>query len=307
MHTRKIFIILCSFITLYGNIYSRNNKNKHSESFFFIQLTDPQFGFFEKNEGIAPEIELYTSAVDHINRVKPDFIVMTGDFVNHKKSTEQITAFKEITAMLDPKIKIFLIPGNHDMGSNPKEEDIAFYKDNYGEDRFSFTHNKSLFIGINSVYIKAQTPEKEEEQYRWLEKELKSNKKVNNTILFVHHPFFLRQAGEEENYSNINTDIRKKYLSLLKKHKVKTVFAGHYHNNAYGKAGKLEMITTSAVGKPLGKAPSGMRVVWVYPDGIQHKYYSLEDFPEKITGPSEPPPTPPKKGLKEKNIRGKKR
>ncbi len=41
---------------------------------------------------------------------------------------------------------------------------------------------------------------------------------------------------------------------------VRAVFAGHYHRNSYGTLGKMEMITTSAVGRPLGVDPSGFRV-----------------------------------------------
>lgn len=36
------------------------------------------------------------------------------------------------------------------------------------------------------------------------------------------------------------------------------------------------MITTGAVDKPLSKAPSGFRIVKVYPDGIESNYYSLD-------------------------------
>ena len=40
--------------------------------------------------------------------------------------------------------------------------------------------------------------------------------------------------------------------------------AGHYHRNAEGRAGAMEMITTGPVGKPLGNgSQSGMRVVIV--------------------------------------------
>lgn len=282
MHSKKYFFVLF-LCFLFLNTAHATRKKESKEPFFFIQLTDPQFGFFEKNEGIAKEIELYNLAVEHINRVMPDFIVITGDFVNQKKSKEQIDAFKTITARINPQIKIHLIPGNHDMGSNPSEKDIEFYKENYGEDRFSFLHNNSLFIGLNTVYIKAGTPEMEEEQYQWLEKQLASVKKANHKILFTHHPFFLREPNEEENYSNIGIEVREKYLSLLEKYKVDFVFSGHYHNNSYGKDSNLQMVTTSAVGKPLGKAPSGMRVVCVYPDRIEHEYYSLDAFPEKIS------------------------
>ena len=61
------------------------------------------------------------------------------------------------------------------------------------------------------------------------------------------------------------------------------MLAGHYHRNALARDGALEMITTSAVGRPLGDAPSGLRIVKVWPDRIEHAYYGLDEVPERIS------------------------
>jgi hypothetical protein len=42
-------------------------------------------------------------------------------------------------------------------------------------------------------------------------------------------------------------------------------------------------VTTSAVGKPLGKAPSGLRIVKVYRDKIEHSFYGLDELPLSVT------------------------
>ena len=69
------------------------------------------------------------------------------------------------------------------------------------------------------------------------------------------------------------------------------VFAGHLHRNSEAAAGTLQVIATSAVGKPLGKDPSGFRVVKVYADRIEHAYYALDAVPERIdlAGPTTRP------------------
>lgn len=72
----------------------------------------------------------------------------------------------------------------------------------------------------------------------------------------------------------------KKYLSLLKSYDVDFVFSGHYHNNCIGTYGKTKLVTTSAVGKPLGSAPSGMRIVKVYKNKIEHEYFGLDELPD---------------------------
>lgn len=45
---------------------------------------------------------------------------------------------------------------------------------------------------------------------------------------------------------------------------------------------QMELVTTSALGKPLGKAPSGMRIVKVYKERIEHEYYGLDEIPDTV-------------------------
>lgn len=278
-----ISLLLLLIPSLFGlKSFAQNNCNKSDSSFFFIQISDPQFGFFEDNKSHEKEIELYRQAISKINKLKPDFVVITGDFVNNKSNKGQIEDFKKLTKEIDKSIPVYLIPGNHDVGQQPTEKDMKNYKENYGDDKFSFSHRNSLFIGINSSFIKANMQKESEHQYKWLKKELKKSKKYNHVILFTHYPFFIRSVDEPEKYSNLSLEAREKYLPLLKNHNIRFVFAGHYHNNGYGKDGDLEMVTTSALGKPLGKAPSGLRVVIVHPTKIEHTYYALDDIPEYI-------------------------
>ena len=43
------------------------------------------------------------------------------------------------------------------------------------------------------------------------------------------------------------------------------------------------MITTGPVGRPLGKDPSGFRIVTVHETDIHHQYYGMDDVPMKIS------------------------
>ena len=42
------------------------------------------------------------------------------------------------------------------------------------------------------------------------------------------------------------------------------------------------MVATGPVGKPLGSDPSGLRVVWVFDDHLEHRYYALEAVPAEV-------------------------
>jgi len=280
MKSNRIILVLLLLVFTSGILTA---QKKHSKPYFFIQITDPQFGMFENNKGFAKETELYEKAVLEINRLKPDFVVITGDLVNNQKDTLQIKEFKRITSKIDPKVPVYFTPGNHDIGNVPDSTSIATFINNYGYDRFSFKHKNSLYLGINSGIIKNNLLQLEQKQYDWLVKTLAKNKKASHIILFGHYPFFINSYDEPEGYSNIGVESRRKYLTLFATNKVDAIFSGHLHNNATSKYGKIEMVTTSTVGKPLGTAPSGFRIVKVYRDRIEHIYFGLNEIPYSIT------------------------
>jgi UDP-2,3-diacylglucosamine pyrophosphatase LpxH len=83
---------------------------------------------------------------------------------------------------------------------------------------------------------------------------------AKHLFVFQHQPWFLEEPDEEDQYFNIPKERRTPMLEEMAKADVRAVFAGHYHRNSYGTMGTMEMITTSAVGRPLGADPSGFRV-----------------------------------------------
>jgi len=240
----------------------------------FVQLTDTQMGMISKNVNNEEETRLYKAAIYEINKIKPDFVVITGDFVNNQTDTSQIKAFKKLTALINKNIPVYLIPGNHDVGQKPDKASLEFYFRHYATDKFLFSRKGVQFIGINSSLINSGT-EEEEHQYRWLQESLRNKRASNRTIIFTHHPFFISNIYEKDGHANIPLAKRLKYMQLFKNNEVEAIFAGHYHNNAEAEYDSIQMVTTSAVGKPLGKAKSGFRVVKVYKDSVSHKYIEL--------------------------------
>jgi 3',5'-cyclic AMP phosphodiesterase CpdA len=275
-YTHKYYKVL--FITV-SLLLMLNLNASAQKDFTVVQLTDPQFGFFSENKTFEKETELYTEAVRQINELKPAFVVITGDLVNNAKDTAQINEFKRITALIDDDIPVYLIPGNHDLGQNPTKEDFEFYFNNYGKgtDRFSVKHEGSAFIGINSVVIKSDKNQKEEKrQYRWLKRQLRKMKNSDNIVIFTHYPFFINDINEKETYSNQSIENRHKYFELFKKYGVDVVFAGHLHNNAEASYDGISMITTNAVGRPLGEARSGMRIITIHNGELSNEYKTLQ-------------------------------
>jgi len=271
-----LVVILITGTTLFAQ-----DKGSY-QPWFFIQLTDPQFGMFEKNQGFEEETILYEKAVAAINQLKPDFVVITGDFVHNRNSKTEINEFKRITAKINSEIPVYYTPGNHDLGQIPDKQSLKEYHKNYGRDRFAFQHKGSAFIGFNSSLIKGRLEKSEQKQYIWLAAKLKKSRNADHIILFCHYPFFDKTVDEPETYGNIGPEYRKKYLSLFEANGVDALFFGHRHRNNLAVYGKMQLVTTSALGKPLGKNPSGMRIVKIYKDRIEHEYYGLDDLPDSV-------------------------
>jgi hypothetical protein len=118
----------------------------------------------------------------------------------------------------------------------------------------------------------------------WIKKTLLSDevKKARHKIVFMHHPMCLKKTDEPHKYFNLPTKPRAELLKLFSQAGVRAVFSGHYHGNLYVKAGDIELVTTSSTGKALRKDPLGFRIVKVYPDRIEHKYYGYEALPKKV-------------------------
>jgi predicted phosphodiesterase len=102
----------------------------------------------------------------------------------------------------------------------------------------------------------------------------------------VRHRF---TADEPAQYFNIPIEQRQRYVKLLKDSGVRYVFSGHYHRNAYGKDGDLEVITNGPVSRPLGADPTGMRLVIVRPDRLEHKYFGMGEIPYQYPPPARGP------------------
>ena len=274
---KKIISVVCFLLA----VFVSHGIAADSAPFFFLQLSDPQFGFMDNNKSISAETEAMNKAVTAINQLKPPFVVITGDFVNNSKSKEQIAAYKSMIAQIDSSVKVYMIPGNHDIGKVSRAS-IDNYKKNYGETHFSFRYGDCTFIGIDSNIIKEEDKEREEVQFKWLEQELQKTKDARFKFVFTHCSVFLKRMDEPVNYSNFSLPMREKYVRLFQKYGVNAIFAGHLHNNAYGKVGNMEMITIGPIGKVLGTGYQGMNLVKVYPDRFISEFIALNQFPKEV-------------------------
>jgi 3',5'-cyclic AMP phosphodiesterase CpdA len=254
--------------------------------FFFIQLSDPQFGMYEADKGYGQETANYEFAVATANRLKPAFVIVTGDLVNKPGDAGQVSEYLRISKKLLPSIPIYHVPGNHDVGNEPSPESLAAYRRNFGRDYYSFRSGPLYAIVLDSALIKApqNAPRDAAEQESWLRSELEraAGSGERLIVVFQHHPYFVESPDEKDEYHNIPGERRRAYLDLLRRHGVRWVFAGHYHQNAQASDGDLRMITTGPVGHPLGRGKSGIRIVAVVGAGLKQRFFDFGDLPSTL-------------------------
>ena len=291
MNRRRFFILNLFALPFFGFVLLMGGcaagKKTSNQNFYFIQMSDPQFGMFTDNKSFEKETRNFEKAIAEANRLKPRFVVVTGDLVNRNGDAAQIAEYKRIAALLNPSIPLYNVPGNHDVGNTPTPADIVAYREAFGHDYYSFVQGPVLGIVLNSIYLHSpqNVPQQAQEQEDWLLNLLSGakEKKHKHILVFLHHPFFIKEEAEADEYFNIPTATRNRFLEIFRNNGIRYIFAGHYHRNALAQTPGLEMVTTGPVGKPLGVDSSGFRIVIVNKEKIQHHYYRLDSIPAVVT------------------------
>jgi len=251
---------------------------------FFIQASDPQFGMYTKDANFVQETANFEFFIANVNRLKPEFVVVTGDLTNKAADAYQLAEYRRIAKQLDPAIKLYNVPGNHDVQNEPTSASLARYRENWGPDYYTFDSGDLRGIVLNSslIQVPINVQAEADKQEQWLRDQLaKAKADGKRIVIFQHIPFFLVSADEPDQYFNIPKQHRARYLALLHEYGVQYVFAGHYHRNAEGHDGDLDMVVTGAVGMPIGPDPSGFRIVRL--DSMLHPYISLGTIPNQVT------------------------
>ena len=251
----------------------------------FVQMADPQMGMFSDNLNLEYETKHLETAVDAINTINPDFVIVSGDLTNEKGDSLQVVTFRRLISEISPSIPVYLVPGNHDVGNIPDDSGITLYRCLYGKDYFRFKKGSLYGIVLNSSLMRNDSLAKQEgeEQDRWLNKSLaRASRSGKSVVIFMHHPLFLDKPGEPTGYENFPEPERSRYLELFKKYHVKAIFTGHLHRNRMLDLNGIQQITTAALSTNFGRDSSGFRAVTVCNKQIVLRYIRLDSLSNQI-------------------------
>ena len=146
-------------------------------SFKFVQMSDPQLGFYASRhpdtEGIDYETKNLSKAVSITNEIAPDFVITTGDLMQDRLESKHADIVKEMYGKLN--CAYYFAPGNADLTNAPEFEDIERYKKRFGDDYYVFYHSESQFIILNScvLFDWSKVPGENLKQIEFLEQQTK--------------------------------------------------------------------------------------------------------------------------------------
>lgn len=240
--------------------------------YVIVQVADAQLGFTaaenSQREGteyvndLTYEKDCLTEAVRLINEMSPDVVVFTGDQVNRSDNSEQWEAFDDVISGIDRSVKIFHLPGNHDVRIDGTLVDSSPFTERYGEDRFVHVDEGVRIVGINTNLIKSGDP-LEQAQFEWLKEALGDSGSNEVKLVFGHHPFFMTDIDEEDSYFPVMRVKRRIYFDLFKDNGVTAVYAGHRHDNASSEYEGIPMRTTTSVAFQIGKSKPSIRIMTI--------------------------------------------
>jgi len=210
--------------------------DQFKDNYYFVQITDthlPTHLYHDdpQYEGDSAEMENLREVIKDINLINPEFVLITGDFINegeledfqdrryYTKAQRMLTEFE---------VPVYLVAGNHDLGGwndTPPPQGTArndwwrFFgwpwlidppaTEPYYTQDYSFDYGPVHYIGLESydnydgymyyVYVdESFIPP----QFIWLDNDLQNSSGSESRVLFYHFDF-----ADQINLSSLGVDM----------------------------------------------------------------------------------------------------
>jgi 3',5'-cyclic AMP phosphodiesterase CpdA len=263
--------------------HSVSVAEKLTGDFRFMTLSDIHVhrrnisGFFSEqtDKGITPEGRpvFFERAIEQVNLIRPDFVILLGDFVRAQRSPGdyQIEFENFYHALSLFEVPVFTVPGNHDQYIN-EVDGAVIWEESLGPLHYSFDVADCHFAAVNTtewprsdrvvmeklnlfVYprkwqgqvLDAQDEKKVscyDGQLGWLRDDLAAHKNSKLRVMLMHHDPFVPdgegQSFENERFAGVYTlggDGKGKVAlrELASTYNVAIVFTGHLHSDDLGR------------------------------------------------------------------------
>ena len=239
--------------------------------FSFVQMCDTQLGM----GGYEHDVKTFILAVDQINGMKPDFVVICGDLVQ-KANDKSWADFTKIKSGF--KIPCHCASGNHDVENVPTADSLKLYREKVGKDYYTVEHKGFTFVIVNTQLWKAALKGESEKHDAWFAKTLKLAKARKSPVVVVgHYPLFLKDPNEKEVYFNLPVAKRQEILKLCEENGVVAFLGGHTHKLVVNDYKGIQLVNGETTSKNFDKRPMGFRWWDVSSDStLKHRFVELE-------------------------------
>jgi hypothetical protein len=168
------------------------------------------------------------------------FAIHLGDMVDKGELDKYRPFFQSLRQYL--KIPMLALIGNHELAADPEGK---LYTEIFGPRNYSFHLGNCYFI----MFDDAAKSGPDEEQYRWLEAELKKAGSYRTRLVFLHVPLHDPRGGEHRHC--LLPDCGRRLEALFKQYRVTHVFAAHIHGFFEGRWDGVPYTITAGAGAKL--------------------------------------------------------
>ncbi|MDR3561390.1 MAG: metallophosphoesterase [Negativicutes bacterium] len=215
-----------------------------------------------------------TPIINYIVDEHPDFVLQTGDLITgaqtlitspaFKKYDMQYATYKQVTApLVQAKIPLFVVRGNHDYGLHNEDSALAkAYMANIAGTMpqngppaakglsYSFVHKKIKFIMIDQ-YVNTSggivtLP------LDWLKNELENSQGAEHIFVMGHSPAYTPDTTASSKVAQFNlfdqSTLRDQFWQLLTDHHVTAYVSGHEHLYFRGQVSGVPQIVIGDLG-----------------------------------------------------------
>ncbi|MGO8672484.1 MAG: metallophosphoesterase family protein [Capsulimonadaceae bacterium] len=192
------------------------------------------------------QVDVHRDVVAEIVKLRPEFVLQSGDLVQDGHNPEEWAQFRQIEAPIrDAHIAYYPARGNHDVGpyyhnvvTEPYDSGNAYY--------YAFTRHEARFIVLDSM-----DPEEfasTSDQYLWAASEMEAAHRAGRPFFVMFHeaPFSVGPHGP-------TPDAQQMLHPLFVKYRPTAVFCGHDHLYYQTRRDGVLYLLTGGGGAPLYK------------------------------------------------------
>lgn len=244
-HLRWVPVVLLLFFWLAGAVWGESGglpaRDWNLQNLKRIQALKPDpltFAVLGDNRGNFPVFEGLLRQMARDPSLQ--FAIHLGDMVDKGELPRYHAFFQSLRQYL--KMPLLAVIGNHELAADPEGR---WYTGIFGPRNYAFHLGSHYFI----IFDDAAKSGPDQDQYRWLEAELKKAGSYQTRLVFLHTPLHDPRGGEHRHC--LLPDCGRRLAALFKQYRVTHIFAGHIHSFFEGRWDGVPYTITAGAGAKL--------------------------------------------------------